>query len=148
MSDTIITVIIVVVTFGVIVTIYYFAFGYFPGSKFIMEEVPAENDLSDSQARFMFFYASWCPWSRKADKVWRSFKQHLKNTKAKYGGKTVLFEEINVEQDKGKAALYNIKEYPTFKLETKKKVYRLITVPNDVAFDKFLVSTLGEKTLG
>lgn len=148
MSNPVTTVIIVVVTFAVIVTIYYFAVGYFPGSKFIIEDPPSDNGLSDGQAKFMFFYAAWCPWSRKADKVWRSYKQLLKNTKAKFGGKTILFEEINVEHDKGKAALYKIKEYPTFKVETKEKLFRLISIPNASAFDEFLVATLGQKTTG
>jgi thiol-disulfide isomerase/thioredoxin len=104
------------------------------------------NGLDEDQARFMFFYTTWCPWSVKAQKSWNSFKQMLKNNPTKYGGKTIVFEEINAESDKGKAALYNVKQYPTFKLETTKKVFVLQAVPDPATFDVFLSGTLGKKT--
>jgi len=149
MSEVYSTVIIVVITFIIIVGSYRLIAGYYPASKFIIEDPPVEhNGLDQDQARFMFFYTTWCPWSKKAWKPWRSFKQMMKNNPAKYGGKTIIFEEINAEADKGKAALYNITEYPTFKVEITTKLYRMLGVPDPATFDVFLKGTLGEKSLG
>jgi hypothetical protein len=57
-----------------------------------------------------------------------------------------LIEEIDAEADKGKAALYKIREYPTFKLEVIDKVYTLQAVPDVLTFDAFLLGTLGKKS--
>jgi len=149
MSSVFGTVAIVIVTFLLIVLVWRLVRGHYPGSKYIIEDPPAEtNGLDNKHARFMFFYASWCPWCRKADPIWRSFKKTVESTKAKYGGVTVDFEEINIEHDKGRTALYNVKEYPTFKLETSDKVYKLIAIPDKLTFEDFLVGVLGKKTVG
>lgn len=149
MSDIIWTVLIVTLTFIVVIASYRFLVGRYPASKFIIEDPPVQhNGLEATQARFMFFYTTWCPWSKKAQEPWESFKQRVKNEKATYGGKTIIFEKINAEADKGKAALYNIKEYPTFKVETIDKVFVLKAIPDPLTFEAFLVGTLGEKHLG
>jgi hypothetical protein len=147
MSETVWTVLVVSLTFFVVIAAYRFFVGYYPGSKFIVEDPPVEhNGLDADQARFMFFYTTWCPWSTKAQKPWKAFKQMLENNPVKYGGKTIIFEEINAEADKGKAALYNVKEYPTFKLETKDKVFVLQAIPDPATFEVFLTGTLGVKS--
>ena len=69
----------------------------------------------------------------------------MKNSPARYGGKTIIFEEINCEADKGKAALYNIRQYPAFKLETSDKVFVLQAIPDPKTFEAFLTGTLGKK---
>ena len=121
--------------------------GVYPASKFIIEDPPVEhNGLEEGQARFMFFYVTWCPWCKKAWKPWKKFKQMMKNNPATYGGKKIIFEEINCEADKGKTALYNVKAYPTFKLETVNKVFVLQAIPDPSTFEAFLTGTLGQKT--
>ena len=119
MSDTTWTIFLVVLTFVITIVAYRLYAGFYPGSKVIIETPPAErNGLDSDHARIMFFYTTWCPWSTKARKAWDSFKQTVQTTKATFGGKTIIFEEVDVEADKGKAALYSIKEYPTIKAET------------------------------
>ena len=49
------------------------------------------------------------------------------------------------ESDKGKSALYKIKAYPTFKLETSEKVYEMKGPPSTASFRAFLISALGEE---
>ena len=143
------TVLIVFVSFFVIILIYRLVAGYYPGSKVIIEDPPAEhNGLDDKHARIMFFYASWCPWSVKARPAWDSFKQKVKNDKATFGGKTVFFEEIDVESDKGKASLYNIKEYPTIKAETMKNLYLFVGIPTPHTIEQFSIEALGKKVSG
>jgi thiol-disulfide isomerase/thioredoxin len=146
MSEIFLTIILVVGTFIVVIAAYRFFVGYYPGSKFIIEDPPIPgNGLDPDQARFIFFYTTWCPWSRKAQKPWKSFKQMMKNNPATYGGKTILFEEVDAEADKGKAALYNVKEYPTFKLETSDKLVTLLAIPDPTTFKVFLKGVLGQE---
>ena len=59
--------------------------------------------------------------------------------------KLYFLEEINAESDKGKSALYKIKAYPTFKLETSEKVYEMKGPPSTASFRAFLISALGEE---
>lgn len=121
--------------------------GFYPGSKLIIEDPPmAHNGLEAGQARFMFFYTTWCPWCKKAQAPWRSFKQQVKNGDFLYGDYKVQFEEINGEADKGKNALYKVNAYPTFKVETIDKVITFKGVPDPLTFDAFLIAALGPKT--
>jgi thiol-disulfide isomerase/thioredoxin len=129
-----------------VIVIYRLAAGYYPGSKYIISDPPiAHNGLEDNQAKFMFFYTSWCPWCKKAQTPWAKFKQQLENAPVTYGGKTIILEAINAESDKGKAALYSVKAYPTFKLETTNKVYEMKGIPDSLTFDAFLTAALGKK---
>jgi len=138
---------IVLGTFLIIVGTWYYWKGYYPGSSYVIEEPPiTRNGLDEGQAKFMFFYTTWCPWSHKAWPKWNSFKQLLKNNPGKYGNHEILFEEINCEADKGKASLYKINGYPTFKLATIEKTYVMQGTPDPLTFDVFLKGTLGEKS--
>jgi len=135
------------------VIMFNLVYGYFiregftlPGSKIIIEKPPLDDSgLDPNQARFMFFYTTWCPWCTKAQTPWSSFKQMLKTHNYTYGGKQILIEEINAESDKGKAALYKISGYPSFKLETENKVMEMKGNPSTGAFRAFLISALGEE---
>jgi thiol-disulfide isomerase/thioredoxin len=149
MTEILVSLLVVLFVFGGLIGIYYSTTGHFPASKLIIEDPPLEhNGLEPQQARFMFFYTSWCPWCKSAKAPWKSFQQQLKNTPATYGGYTISFEDINAEANKGKASLYGIKAYPTFKLETHDRVVELKAVPDPLNFDAFLVAALGKKVVG
>jgi thiol-disulfide isomerase/thioredoxin len=146
MSELFTSLIIVLCVFGLIVGIYNFFTGNFPASKLIITDPPIEhNGLEPKQARFMFFFTSWCPHCKTAEPLWRSFKQELKNNPVTYGDFDVDMEEINVEANTSKSALYKVKAYPSFKLETSKKVFEMTGIPNITNFNNFLVSALGKK---
>lgn len=146
MSELITSLIIVLCIIGLIIISYKVFTGNFPGSKLIITDPPIEhNGLEPTQARFMFFFTSWCPHCKTAEPLWRSFKQQLKNNPVTYGGYDIEMEEINVESNKSKSALYKIKAYPTIKLETGKKLFEMTGIPNIINFDNFLVSALGKK---
>lgn len=143
------------ITFGItlaVVTaaiiIYYLVWGVMPGASVLSVTEPpmTNNGLEENQAKFMFFYTTWCPWSKKAQQPWSSLKEVHKNTPKKYGTTTVVFEEVNAENEKGKSALYGIKAYPTFKLETKDKVYEMLGKPSVPAFRAFLITVLGKES--
>ena len=141
--ELIVSLIIVLIAIG-----GYYAFtGTPPGARLVEQTPPVENGLDDGQANFMFFYATWCPHCHHAKGPWHSMMQLAKNQGLTYGGKRVTFEEINAEIDKGKSALYNINAYPTFKLETKDKLYEMIGAPNVSNFREFLKKALGDEKI-
>jgi thiol-disulfide isomerase/thioredoxin len=121
--------------------------GIWPGSRMIIQDPPVSSSkVSQSDAKFMFFYTEWCPYSQKAKDPWLSFQQTLKNTPRTYGGKRITFEEIDAEAERGKSALYQIKQYPTFKLQTSDKVYEMLGKPTVASFRAFLISALGKES--
>lgn len=129
------------------IVIYYTVWGIMPGASVVsVTAPPTSNGLDENQAKFIFFYTTWCPWSKKAQQPWASLKEFQKNTPKTYGGKTVIFEEVNAESEEGKAALYGVKAYPTFKLETKDKVYEMLGKPSVPAFRAFLITVLGQES--
>jgi len=124
--------------------IYYGITGTPPGARVIEQDPPiSANGIDPGQAKFMFFYTTWCPHCKKAKDPWASFKQMVKNQKYTYGGKTITFEEINAEADRGRSALYKISAYPTFKVETDSKVYEMVGAPSTATFRAFLQKSLG-----
>jgi hypothetical protein len=128
--------------------LYYAITGVAPGARVIVGIPPlTSNGIDQNQAKFMFFYTNWCPHCKKAQAPWASFKQMFKTRTYTYGGKQIEFQEINAEGDKGKAALYKISAYPTFKLETSDKLYEMIGAPNSATFRAFLISALGEEKI-
>jgi thiol-disulfide isomerase/thioredoxin len=129
-----------------IVGIYYAVRGFVPGVP-TYQGIPSNvsSGLDDNQATFMFFYTTWCPWCKKAQPIWSSFKESLKTNPKTYGGYTVNFEDINAENDKGKSALYQVDAYPTYKLQTKDKIYEYKGAPSVDAFRTFLASSLGKE---
>ena len=140
-TEIIVALIVVVSAIG----LYYLITGTPPGARIIEQEPPVANGLDPSQAHFMFFYATWCPHCKTAEQPWHSFKQLVKNNGYTYGGRHVNFDEINAEIDKGKTALYGINGYPTFKVETRDKVYTMEGIPNAENFRTFLKKALGNE---
>jgi len=140
-TEIIVSLIVVIGCIG----IYYAITGTPPGARIIEQQPPTSSGLDDNQANFMFFYATWCPHCKTAQQPWHSMRQLIKNSGYSYGGKTVSFEEINAETDKGKSALYNIQSYPTFKVQTKDKIYEMVGKPSVNNFREFLKKALGDE---
>ena len=123
--------------------------GIMPGAKLVLvpPSTTQPSGVDENQAKFMFFYTTWCPHSRKAEGPWKSFQQIHKNTPRKYGTMNVTFEDVNAEAQSGKAALYGISHYPTFKLQTKDSVYEFVGAPTVNNFRKALVDTFGQESV-
>ena len=128
-----------------VIGIYYAVTGKPPGARLIEQDLPVDSRLDEGNANFMFFYATWCPHCRNAKDPWHSFQQLVKNQGLQYGGNRITFEEINAEVDKGKTALYNIQAYPTFKLQTKDKLFEMVGAPTVTNFREFLKKALGSE---
>lgn len=126
-----------------------FSFNFLSQSKPTPEPRPTPDLVIDpGQAKFMFFYASWCPHCKDAEPIIQSLKQLVQNSNYTYGGHSITFEDINAYVDKGKSALYKIKAYPTFKVETKDALYEMSGPPTVSNFRTFLISTLGPEKSG
>lgn len=129
--------------------LYNAATGVMPGAKLVLVP-PATvqpSAVEENTAKFMFFYTTWCPHSRKAEGPWKSFQQIHTNSPRKYGNMSVTFEDVNAESQTAKAALYGITHYPTFKLQTKDSVYEFVGLPTVNNFRKALVDTFGQETV-
>ena len=134
------------VTVVATIVIYYYITNVPPGAKLIIQEIPEFSEAVDNNtARLMFFWASWCPYCKQAWQPWKSLQQVIKNDNLTYGGKSVSFEDINAETNKGKAALYKINAYPTFKVVTDKKVYEMLGKPTVPNLREFLKKALGDE---
>lgn len=146
MSEAILSLIVVLLFISACVFIYKWRTGIYPASKLIITDPPVTHaGLEPQQAKFMFFYTSWCPHCKHAEPAWKSFQQQLKTYPATYGGYTIQFEDVNAEANKGKTSLYKVEAYPTFKVETTKKVIEMKGVPDVLTFDAFLTTALGPK---
>ncbi len=139
--------IISLIVVGITILAYRGITGIWPGSRMVIEDPPTQaSGLDDTEARFIFFSTDWCPFSQRAKEPWLNFKQEIINTSKTYGGKTIIFEEVDCDAQKGKAAMYGIKEYPTFKLQTKEKMYKMCGNPSVASFKAFLKSSLGNES--
>lgn len=98
---------------------------------------------STRDARFLFFFAPWCPWSRKAKVQWDAFTTEVKRYPATYGGKRVSLETINGDQSPDMVKAYNITAYPTFKLVTSDGVTEMNAHPSPDGFKTLMIKTLG-----
>jgi thiol-disulfide isomerase/thioredoxin len=118
-----------------------FLWNHYPPGARMMQMGGESDDEGSENPKLMFFYTTWCPHCHKAQPVWKS----LKGVKRSYGGKKINFEEIDCDADKGKAAMYKIEGYPTFKLETRDKVYQFKGKPDVPSLRAFLTTALGEE---
>lgn len=142
-GEIIVGIVIAATVVAVSLIAYYFLSGVPPASKTVIAPF---SGTEENQAQFMFFHTSWCPWSKKAEQPWNSLKQFLKNTPKKYGGVTVILEDIDAENNVGKASKYQVDKYPTFKLQGPTKVYEMLGTPSVPAFRAFLINSLGPES--
>lgn len=148
-SNTAIGLVIAIVVVVASIWLYKAATGVMPGAKLVLLPPPTTqpSGMEENTAKFMFFYTTWCPHSRKAEGPWKSFQQILKNTPRKYGNMSITFEDVNAESQTGKAALYGITHYPTFKLQTKDSLYEFVGLPTVNNFRQALINTFGQETV-
>lgn len=117
----------------------------YPTDVQVGKATPGPTIASTSDARFLFFFAPWCPWSKKAKVQWDAFVTEFKRFPSTYGGKRVSLEIINGDQQQDMVKSYNITAYPTFKLVTSGQVTEMTGYPSPDAFKTFLIKTLGQE---
>jgi thiol-disulfide isomerase/thioredoxin len=93
--------------------------------------------------RFLMFYATWCPWSKKGKAQWDAFKVELQRFPVTFGGKSVTLEDIDGDVQRDMIRDYKISEYPTFKLVHAKGEVAMEGYPSPAKFRDFLIKNLG-----
>jgi thiol-disulfide isomerase/thioredoxin len=93
--------------------------------------------------RFLMFYATWCPWSKKGKAQWDAFKVELERFPVTFGGKSVTLEDIDGDVQRDMIRDYKISEYPTFRLVHAKGEVGMEGYPSPAKFRDFLTKNLG-----
>ena len=93
--------------------------------------------------RFLMFYTTWCPWSKKGKAQWDAFKVELERFPVTYGGQTVTLEDIDGDVHRDMIRDYKIAEYPTFRLVYPKGEVGMEGYPSPAKFRDFLTKHLG-----
>jgi len=102
------------------------------------EFLPKTEELPETEyAEVILFYTDWCPHSNSVMNVWNQFKEKFNNvTINKY---TIIFKEIDCEQDEDTADKYNITGYPTIKLvKNKDEIVEFDAKPTMETLDEFI----------
>ncbi len=127
--------------------LYNYSTGVMPGAKLVISSPTTQSSgVGENEAKFMFFYTTWCPYSRKAETPWKSFQELVKNQPRTYGTTRLVFEDVNAESQVAKAALYGINQYPTFKIHANDSVYEYVGAPTVDNFRQALIATFGKET--
>lgn len=113
---------------------------------------PAASTVSGStvsgvpaSTKLMFFFSTWCPWSKKARPQWDAFRDDLAVHPMTYGGKTVKLEEYDGDVNPNRLKDYGVTGYPTIVLTTPSGDTTLKSPPTKDSIRAFLISTLGEE---
>ena len=113
--------------------------------SFVDINAPVETKVDLKNPRFLFFYAPWCPWSKKSKRHWDAFRDELDRYPVTFGGHQVTLEDIDGDVHRDMVREFKIKEYPTFKLVSKKDEIIMTGYPSIEAFREFLVKNLGRE---
>jgi thiol-disulfide isomerase/thioredoxin len=110
---------------------------YVDNKEFVMQD-----DIRDQVkvADLYFFYADWCPHSKKAFTEWNKLKNQVGTSKI--NGYQVNFVEVNGEKDTGMADKYKVEGYPTIKLVVNNSIIVYDAKPERTTLVDFLEETL------
>ena len=103
----------------------------------------APNNSNGKTATLYMFGTGWCPHCKTAKPIWDDYVN--KNQNIKVGNYTVLFKSVDCDDPQGKpiADAFNVKGYPTFKLERSPgDVVDFEAKPHEDNFNSLLQSSL------
>lgn len=93
------------------------------------------------EVNMILFYTTWCPHSKKAMNIWKTFK-------SEYHSKEInkfklLVSEVDCDKDESTADKYNITGYPTIKLiKSNDEIVEFDAKPNIENLQEFIKATL------
>ena len=91
-------------------------------------------------ADFTLYYATWCPHSKAAQKVWEPFAAG--NEGKVFGTSTVAFSSVDCEEEPDSADAAGVTEYPTMILSKGKEKWYFDAKPTPEALTAFLEKSL------
>lgn len=78
------------------------------------ENAPPSSENQKTATLYMFG-TSWCPHCKTAKPIWDDYVSNNENLKV--GNYDILFKSVDCDSEKNIADKFNVKGYPTFKLE-------------------------------
>ena len=78
------------------------------------ENAPSSSENQKTATLYMFG-TSWCPHCKTAKPIWNDYISNNENLKV--GNYDILFKSVDCDAEKNIADKFNVKGYPTFKLE-------------------------------
>jgi len=149
MNTSTLLIIVAVVLFILVGASYYYFYvipstsAQYRANKELIDGKGSGGELSN-EAELIFFYADWCPHSKKAKPIWEEIKKTYENKTI--NGYSIVFTEIdssteNVQVEK-MMDKYNVEGFPTIKLLKDGQIIEYDAKPSKDTLDKFLNSVL------
>ena len=105
------------------------------------EYISKENISNDEYAELIFFHTTWCPHSQTAMKEWLKFKEKMNNVTI--NNYTLIFKEVDCEEDEKMADDFHIEGYPTIKLvKNADEIIEFDATPTLETLEEFVNTTL------
>jgi len=100
-----------------------------------------KREVAKDKANLYFFHTDWCGHCIKAMPEW----EKLEAGPRQFGNTEVSFIRVNAEKDRETADLYEVRAYPTIKLETSTALYDYSGRPTAENLTDYLRKTLGKE---
>lgn len=107
-------------------------------ASYVSNKEYIEKEQSNEVTIYLF-YTEWCPYCKKAKPEWDTFKEKVENTNY---SQTIIFREIDCDQEVNLAEKYNIEGYPTIKLIWRDNVYEYDAKPDHNRLIEFLEGSI------
>jgi len=113
---------------------------YVDNKEFVSEGFdPLPATGSNDEAVLYFFYTDWCPHSQTAKPIMTNFKN---KTTGGINGIKVIHKHIDCDKEPEFADKFDVKGYPSIKLQYKSKVYDYDAKPDVNTLSQFLQQTI------
>ena len=100
-----------------------------------------KREVPKDKANLYFFHTDWCGHCIKAMPEW----EKLEAGPRQFGNTEVSFIRVNAEKDRETADLYEVRAYPTIKLETSTALYDYSSRPTADGLTDYLRKTFGKE---
>jgi thiol-disulfide isomerase/thioredoxin len=100
-----------------------------------------KREVPKDKANLYFFHTDWCGHCIKAMPEW----EKLEAGSRQFGNTEVSFIRVNAEKDRETADLYEVRAYPTIKLETSTALYDYSSRPTAEGLTDYLRKTFGKE---
>jgi len=100
-----------------------------------------KREVPKDKANLYFFHTDWCGHCIKAMPEW----EKLEAGPRQFGNTEVSFIRVNAEKDRETADLYEVRAYPTIKLETSTALYEYSSRPTADGLTDYLRKTFGKE---
>lgn len=100
-----------------------------------------KREVPKDKANLYFFHTDWCGHCIKAMPEW----EKLERGPTRFGDTEVSFIRVNAEKERETADLYEVRAYPTLKLETPTALYEYSGRPTADGLTDYLRKTFGKE---